>query len=362
MTQGKRLVLTPAGEIEIEEFEVPSPAANQVLVRIQTTQVSAGSEMNGVRRRRLANPAEQSTCAPMGLGYTAIGMVEAVGTEIDQVVVGDRVLCGSNHATHWLVTPSHAANEAAIPQQYWLEKLPADLSDVEAAFCVLGDVALHGVRLAQIQLGESVAIHGLGVVGLLTLQLCRLAGAYPLISVDPVEERLALARQLGASHAIDPAQQDVVAEIHAHTQLPWRWRGALPHMTPGSGAEVQIHCTSHIGNYPTLIKAAADRGRIVLVGATSGSVEIESNELFRREIQVMGSYQTGMIDTHPYWPWTRVRNQHVILDLIRRGELHVQPLVSHVVPYTQAPHLFDRMMAGYEGWLSVFFTWTDYSG
>ena len=104
-----------------------------------------------------------------------------------------------------------------------------------------------------------------------------------------------------------------------------------------------------------MIKAAADRGRIILVGATSGSVSIESNELFRREIMMSGSYQSGMSDTHPYWPWTRPRNKHVILDLIRRGELMIEPLVTHVEPYTQAPQLFDRMMSGHEGWLSVFF-------
>jgi len=205
--------------------------------------------------------------------------------------------------------------------------------------------------------GDRRKVHGLGVVGLLALQLCRLVGAQPLIGVDLVEERLDIARQLGASHLVDAGSQDVVEEIRAHTHLPWRWRGALPSMLPGSGAEVQLHCTSFIGNYPTMIKAAADRGRIILVGATSGSIPIESNELFRREIVMTGSYQTGMSDTHPYWPWTRVRNQHVILDLIRRRELQTEPLVSHVVPYTEAPDLFDRMMSGREGWLSVFFTW-----
>ena len=357
MTKGNRLVLTPAGQIEIEEFEVPVPASNQLLVRTSLTQVSAGSEMNGIRARRNASPSEQAAFKPAGLGYTAIGVVEAAGSEIDQVAVGDRVLCSGNHATHWLVTPELEASEVAIPQQYRVQKLPDDLTDVEIAFCVLGDVALHGVRRAQIQLGESAAVHGLGVVGLMALQLCRLVGAHPLIGVDLVEERLNLARQLGASHLVDAGSQDVVEEIHSHTQLPWRWRGALPNMPQGSGAEVQLHCTSYIGNYPTMIKAAADRGRIILVGATSGSIPIESDELFRREIIMTGSYQTGMSDTHPYWPWTRVRNQHVILDLIRRDQLQIEPLVTHVVPYTEAPALFNRMMSGHEGWLSVFFTW-----
>ena len=357
MTKGKRLVLTPAGQIEVEEFEVPVPAANQLLVRTTLTQVSAGSEMNGIRARRNASPAEQAAFKPAGLGYTAIGVVESAGSEIKKVAVGDRVLCSGNHSTHWLVTPDLEASEVVIPQQYNVQKLPEDLTDVEIAFCVLGDVALHGVRRAQIQIGESVAVHGLGVVGLMALQLCRLVGAQPLIGVDLVESRLDLARQLGASHLVNAGSHDVIEEIRAHTQLPWRWRGALPSMLPGSGAEVQLHCTSYIGNYPTMIKAAADRGRIILVGATSGSVPIESDELFRREIIMTGSYQTGMSDTHPYWPWTRVRNQHVILDLIRRDQLQIEPLVTHVVPYTEAPDLFDRMMTGHEGWLSVFFTW-----
>ncbi|MBX3054386.1 MAG: zinc-binding dehydrogenase [Caldilineaceae bacterium] len=359
MSTGKRLILTPTGQIEIEEFSIPSPAPDQILVRVRTTQVSAGSEINGVRRRRLAQPDEQAKFEPTSLGYTAIGEVEAVGSQITDWKAGDRVLCGGNHSSHWLVTPSKAQNEAAIPQEFRIERLPADIPDTEAAFCVLGDVALHGVRRAQIQLGESIAVHGLGVVGLMALQLCRLSGAYPLIGVDTADERLVLARQVGASHTINANHQNVVDEIRAVTQLPWRWRGALPNMEQGSGAAVQLHCTSFIGNYPTLIKAAADRGRIMLVGATSGSVEIESNELFRREIQIMGSYQTGMIDTHPYWPWTRARNQHVILDLIRRKELDVKPLISHVSHYSEAPSLYDRMMAGPQGWLSVFFTWED---
>ena len=357
MSKGQRLVLTPAGQIEIEEFEVPAPASNQLLVRTRLTQVSAGSEMNGIRARRNASPAEQAAFKPQGLGYTAIGVVEAAGSDVDKVAVGDRVLCSGNHSTHWLVTPELEAGEVAIPQQYSVQKLPDDLTDVEIAFCVLGDVALHGVRRAQIQIGESAAVHGLGVVGLMALQLCRLVGAHPLIGVDMVEERLELAQQLGASHLVNAGRQDVIAEIHALTQLPWRWRGALPSMPQGSGAEVQLHCTSYIGNYPTMIKAASDRGRIILVGATSGSIPIESDELFRREIIMTGSYQTGMSDTHPYWPWTRIRNQHVILDLIRRGQLQIEPLVSHVAPYTEAPQLFDRMMTGHEGWLSVFFTW-----
>jgi len=357
MTTGKRLIVDPAGALRIESFAVPTPGPGQILVRTKVTQVSAGSENNMVRRRRNASAEEQRTFAPSGLGYTAVGEVAAVGAEVSDFAPGDHVLCNGNHASHWLVTPAAKQDEASIPQQYYIEKVPAGVSDTAACFAILGDVALHGVRLAQLQIGESVAIHGLGVVGLLTLQLCRLSGAHPLIGVDLVEHRLAQATALGADHLVDASAADVVEQIRNLTQIPFRWRGALPGLAPGAGAEVQLHCTSFIGNYPTMIRAAADRGRIILVGATSGSVSIESQELFRREITMRGSYQTGMIDPYPYWPWSRARNRHVMLDLIARKQIEVEGLISHVVPYTEAPALYDLMAQGGEGWLSVFFTW-----
>jgi threonine dehydrogenase-like Zn-dependent dehydrogenase len=344
------------GSVAIEEFEVPKPAPDQVLVRINVTQVSAGSEVNSIRQRK-GGP--KGNFPQSGLGYTALGTVAEVGSEITGWKVGDRVLCGGNHGTHWLVTPSIANSPAAIPQQFMLERLPDDLDDATAAFCVLGDIALHGIRRAQIQIGESVAVHGLGVIGLLAVQLAKLSGAYPVIGLDMVPARLELAKELGASHVIDISKEDAVETIRELTRIPFTFKGALPGLPPDVGANVQIHATSYIGNYPTLLKAAADRGRIVLVGATGGQVTIESHELLRRELKVMGSYETGISEPHPYWPWSRPRNHYVIWDLIRRGALKVEPLISHLVDYRQAPALYEQMAQGGEGWLGVMFKWDD---
>lgn len=356
--QGKRLVVEPDGRVSIETFDVPEPRSDQILVRITTTQVSAGSEMNNIRRRRSAPSAEQASFSRQGIGYTAIGTIEAVGSAIQGFAPGERVFCNGNHCTHWLVTPSQMA-DYVTSATFSIQKIPAGLSDAEAAFCVLGDIALHGVRLAQLQIGESVVVHGLGVIGQLSVQLARIAGAHPVIGVDMFDERLAQAQAFGATYTIDARTENVVARIQALTESPWRYRGYLPNLPPNVGADAQLHCTSNINNYPDMIRAAADRGRIILVGATNGSVPIESNELFRREITVRGSYQTGMEEPHPYWPWTRTRNRATILDLIARGELHVKPLISHLVPYTEAPALYDLMMNGGQGWMSILYTWQD---
>jgi threonine dehydrogenase-like Zn-dependent dehydrogenase len=350
---GKQLVVDASGQVQVQEFPVPSPTSDQVLVRITTTQMSAGSELNAVRSR-LAGRATGAT----QVGYTAIGRVEAVGSNVTTgVKIGDRVLCGANHCSHWLVTPGLAHAPESIPQQYMLEQAPDDLDDQETAFAVLGDIALHGVRLAQIQLGEAVAVHGLGVIGQLVAQLCRLQGAYPVIGVDLEPARQQLALELGASAVVHAGEEDPVERIRALTPKPLRIRNTLPGLPADAGADVQIHCTSHIGNYPTMLQAAADRGRIILIGAAQGSVEINCHELLRRELTVRGSYETGLMEPHPYWPWSRTRNHHVIWDLIRRGALQVQPLISHTAPYCQAPELYAKMAQGPEGWLSVFYSW-----
>jgi threonine dehydrogenase-like Zn-dependent dehydrogenase len=358
--RARRLVLDAQGQVHIESMPVPEPAADQVLVRIHTTQVSAGSEMNAVRRRRQAHTAEAQTPLPeAGMGYTAVGVIEAVGDAVDGWAVGERVLCSGNHGSHWLVTPSAANDFASVPQQYALQRVPEALDDTQVCFGVLGDIALHGIRRAQIQLGESVAVHGLGVIGNLCVQLARRSGAYPVIGLDLDPERMALAEQLGATDLVNVGEQEPVGTIRELTRSEWRYRGALPGLEPDGGAHVQFHCTSVIDNYPVLLKSAADRGRIVLVGAAGGQVAIETHELFRRELKVMGSYETGVNEPHPYWPWSRARNRQVIWDMIARGELDVAPLVSHVAPAAEAPALYDKMHGSTQGWMSVFFTWQD---
>jgi threonine dehydrogenase-like Zn-dependent dehydrogenase len=355
VSTGQRIILESTGNIRIEPFELPRPGPRDILVRTRLTQVSAGTEVNAIRARRSGAPVGEP--AELPLGYTAVGMVEAVGSEVTGFAGGDRVLGEGPHASHWLA--SQGSEQGLLP-------VPEEVDDASAAFAILGDVALHAVQRAQIAIGESVAVHGQGAVGLIALRLARLSGAYPLIGVDVVEERLRVSRLFGASHVVNAASRDVAAAIHAVTPLPRRFVGAAAAgLEPTSGADVQIHATSRIDVVPQMLRAAADRGRIVIAGATAAwpdpgpSVPLSLDLLLRREIAVVGSYETGFASSHPYWPWTRSRNHAMVIDLIRRRELDVRPLISHVVPYGDAPAMYDMLAAGAEGWISVAFTWTD---
>lgn len=364
MSTGQRIVVETTGKIRIESFELPGLGPHDILVGTRLTQVSAGTEVNAVRARRTGAPLGEVGDLP--LGYTSVGVVEAVGPEVTGLAPGDRVLGEGPHASHWLVTQAAPGSDTAHASELGLLPVPDEVDDASAAFAILGDVALHAVQRAQIAIGESVAVHGQGVVGLIALRLARLSGAYPLIGVDVVDERLHVSKLYGASHVVNATSQDVAAAIHAATPVPRRFVGfAAAGLEPTSGADVQIHATSRIDVVPEILQAAGDRGRIVIAGATAAwpdpgpTVPLSLDVILRREISVVGSYETGFAVSHPYWPWARSRNHATVMDLIRRGELDVRPLISHVVPYSDAPAIYDMLVAGSEGWLSVAFTWTD---
>ena len=360
---GKQLVLDPAGQVHVVDVPVPDVGPSDILVRTTLSQVSAGTEMNDVRKRRSpgANPAE---FAEMGLGYTTVGIVEAVGRNVTAFKVGDRVLGQGNHGTFWVVPWDQAGEDAGLVNSPFLEHVPDSLEDVEIVFATLGDVALHAVRHGKIQLGESAAVYGLGQIGLVALQLCALNGAHPVLGIDPSPSRRALAETLGAAATFDALDPDIVTKIHDATRLPFAFRDEPSHgLEPGSGVDVQVHMTARLEPLQTMFEAAADRGRIVLGGTPSAWPErgpkatIGVDQFLRREVMLVGSYETGMTRPHPYWPWSRARNRAVILGLIERRQLNVRPLITHVVPADEAPAMYDLMHAGTEGWMVINFTW-----
>lgn len=319
----------------METFEPPAPRGRQVRVRVSRSAVSAGSEMNFVRHGPRAygiSPQPGDNGYP--LGYMAVGRVDALGAEVTGLAVGQRVLTGGHHASHWLADP-------ALPSGF-LDPIPDGVSDDAAGFAVLGDVALHGVRRAALQIDAGVAVFGMGMVGQLTLQLARLSGAYPLIAVDVDDARLAMARASGATHTVNagPGREDPVAAIRA--------------ATGGAGAETVFHCTQVAGILQQLLEACASRGRIVLTGSPPGTATIRLQEdLLRREITLTGIYETGIAQGHPYWPWTRERNRRACLRLMADGGLKLAHLITHVAPHTDAQAVFDMMARGSEGWMGV---------
>ena len=336
ITHARRLLFAQGPQITLEEFDIPALGPRQVLVRVTHSQVSAGSEMNFLRHGAAGYGLPPGTPDRVSIGYMTVGRVAAIGTGVIEVALGERILCGGNHASHYLL-------DLGNPNA-WFEKVPDNVPDAEAGFAVLGDVALHGVRRAGLQLDGSVAVFGMGIVGQLTLQLARLCGAYPLIAIDLFDSRLDKAKLSGASHVINAGRENAVERIRA--------------ITIGAGAETLFHCTQVANILQSIMEAAADRGKIILTGSAPGVAQITlQQELLRHELTIIGNYEAGMNQQHAYWSWTRQRNRRACLRQMSAGGLKIGHLLTHVVPPGDAQEIFEMMLRGGDAWLGVVFQW-----
>lgn len=251
---------------------------------------------------------------PLALGYCNVGRVAEVGSGADGFAPGDRVASNGRHA-QVVCVPKHLA-----------ARVPDGVSDEAAAFTVLAAIGLQGIRLAQPELGESVVVTGLGLIGLLTVQMLRAQGCRVLgIDIDPT--RLALAETFGAEVVNAAAGSDVLAAAQA--------------LSRGRGVDAVIIAASTQSSEPVhqAAQMCRQRGHIVLVGVTG--LELSRADFYEKELsfQVSCSYGPGRYDPayeeggHDYpvgfVRWTEQRNFEAVLDLMATGKLNVAPLVSH---------------------------------
>ena len=249
---------------------------------------------------------------PLPLGYCNVGIVQESGNTGYQV--GTRIVSNGNHA-----------EVVRVPKNLCAE-IPDNVDDETAAFTVLASIAMQGVRIANPTIGETFVVTGLGLIGLITVQLL-LANGCRVLGIDFDSSKCDLARKFGAE-AVDLSQgEDVLVKAHAFSR--------------GRGVDAVIISASTNSNEP--VSQAANmcrkRGRIVLVGVVG--LELSRADFYEKEIsfQVSCSYGPGRYDTNyeekgndypvGFVRWTEQRNFEAILDLMSSGALNMQPLISH---------------------------------
>jgi len=263
---------------------------------------------------------------PLLTGYCNAGVVEEVGSGVLGFAVGDRVASNGRHA-EYVSVPANLC--AAIPD---------NVSDDEASFTVIGAIALQGIRLVQPTLGEAVVVTGLGLVGLVTVQLLRAHGCR-VLGLDFDQRKLALARQFGADVVNLAVGEDPVAVANVFSR--------------GRGVDAVIVTAATKSNEPMHQAAlmSRKRGRIVLVGVAG--LELSRDDFFKKELtfQVSAAYGPGRYDPNyeekgqdypvGFVRWTMQRNFEAVLDMMGDGRLNVKPLISHRFPIDQAPAAYE---------------------
>lgn len=264
---------------------------------------------------------------PMALGYSSAGLIVGLGTGMEGFQVGDRVACGGgNYAVH--------AEYGVIPRNL-LVHIPDSVGFESAAFTTLGAVAMHGFRLARPQIGESVAVIGLGLLGLLAAEIAKAAGCAVFgIDLDPT--RISLGMQMGIE-AVLRSEGENAGLVFTH----------------GRGFDVVLICADTRSNDPVELagKLARDRAQIVAVGAFG--MNIPRKIYYEKEIkfQVSRSYGPGRYDPayeeggrdYPagYVRWTEGRNMESFIDLLAKKKIDLAPLITHRYQIDHAPEAYE---------------------
>lgn len=306
---GWRVVVRPDNRVEIESFTPRPPGRNEVLVETLCTLISAGTELG------LQDEARTRDLYP---GYSNVGRIVALGEDVKEYAVGDIVLSLGNHASHVTVS-------AAPPS---LAPVPDSVPLEEATFGVLGSISIHGVRRARVELGEHVAVTGMGVVGQLALQLVALTGCESLIAADLSDFRLHVAKSYGATHTINPQMGDFAELVHR--------------VTGGRGLDCIIEASGYPDPLPLLFDLARIGGRVILLGSIwHRKVEIDFMPFHLKELTLLGVHQPKCPTTEtPYFPWTQQYNRRQVLKMIQDGRLKIRPLITHVLPYTETAEAY----------------------
>lgn len=265
---------------------------------------------------------------PLALGYSNVGRITAVGEGVEGFQAGERVVSNGKHA------------EVVVVPKNLCARIPDSVDDETAAFTVVGAIALQGIRLAAPTLGESVVVTGLGLIGLIAVQILRANGCR-VLGMDVNPARLELARQFGAE-VVDLSRGDDPLS-------------AASSFSRGRGVDAVLLTASTSSSEPVSQAAAMcrKRGRIVLVGVTG--LELSRADFYEKELsfQVSCSYGPGRYDPdyedsghdYPlgYVRWTEQRNFEAVLDLMATGAIDVRPLISHRFEIEDAAKAYDLL-------------------
>jgi len=365
------------GKISLTEVPVPACKAGGVLVRNAASLISVGTEklmiemgqksLLGKARARpdlvrqawakakkegflsVYKEAMNRLDEPISLGYSAAGVVLEVGSGVSGFSSGDRVAAaGAGFASH--------AEVVWVPENL-IVPIPEGVEFEAAAFVMLGGIALHGVREAALTLGERAVVIGLGLLGLLSVQLLKAQGCR-VIGVDLDRQKCELAKEMGADLALVPGQDEVEA--------------AITNFTGGRGADAVLIVSASKDNQPLLLAEAVarERARLVLVGVAD--LTLTRKAFWEKELSFSVSKAAGPGSIAPlyeakgfdypiaYVRWTERRNLEAFLDLLSQGRVRVNRLITHRFPIQEALPAYELILKNQEPYIGVILSYPEF--
>jgi len=335
VTRSLDVIFPSPGVVELVETDVPAPGPGEITCAALASLVSTGTETFCLAGRFDAGTFwEEWVQFPFAPGYSMTARVVAVGEGVTDLSVGDRVALPTSHAQFVTVDRAHAV---AVPE---------GVSDEDACWASLAVTTQLGVRRSQLELGETVGVVGLGLLGQLVVRYLRLAGARQIIAIDPEPKRLELAREGGATATIAaPADQTTEAILAA---------------TGGRLLDVVFDITGHPAAFAAASTLLRPMGRMILLGdSPQPSQQRLGPRIVADAISIIGVH-AGTAAQHqtPLDRWTGAEMTALFFDYLQDGRMSVDLLVSHRVSPHDAPQLYAALTADRSPYMGVLFDWS----
>jgi threonine dehydrogenase-like Zn-dependent dehydrogenase len=357
-------VFATGGRVVVVDVPEPTPGPGEVLVASAFSVVSTGTETHAIRGTARPETTGNETYPPLHpsatpsfrirsggtrwpgpeprppapdlirIGYSLAGTVLAVGSDVIDLRPGDAVACSGNQcAVH--------AERVIVPRSL-VARVPPGLALDRAAFVTLGAIALNALRRSGGQLGEVIGISGLGPIGLLAVQVARAAGL-DVVGLDLDQRRVELARELGATAALNPAETDPFPVVFD--------------LTDGFGLDAVLLCVATASSEPLNLAFDLCRQRGCVVGVGLFGMEISRDRMYAHDVSFYPAlaygpgrydavYEEGNVD-YPIGTvrWTENRNQAAFLRLLAANQVRVDPLAPLRFPVEEAPRAYELLLA-----------------
>jgi 2-desacetyl-2-hydroxyethyl bacteriochlorophyllide A dehydrogenase len=335
MKTRKTITFTKVGHAEIQEGSLPPLEDSYVVVENEVSAISAGTERACLLD--LPNLADALPGQfPKRIGYSGVGRVVEIGKDVHNTKIGDRVLThwGSMHSNFNYVTEDNLLKieNDAIPSEH-------------AAFAAIATFSLNGLRKTRLELGESAAVIGMGILGVFALSLCRIAGGAPVIASDLSEKRRQLALALGADYAFDPTDKDYIQNVKEASS---------------GGVNAVIEVTGQSIALKQALAFTSKFGRIALLGCTrvSDTAIDFYQEVHRPGIEIIGAHTDARPkrESRPH-SWTWQDDACALMRFMADGRLNMTSILSGVYSPEDATAVYKALAEDRDFPVGAVFDW-----
>jgi 2-desacetyl-2-hydroxyethyl bacteriochlorophyllide A dehydrogenase len=324
MDISQKIIFSAPYQADVLQHPIPQLAANQIRIKTLYSLISPGTElaMYTGTHTGISNPANNWAKFPFMPGYALVGVVEELGAEIQQFTVGQHVFAIAPHASHNVMTIGTEEPEAVFA-------LPDGSIPEHAVFARLAAISATSLLQGKVHYGDTAVILGMGLIGQFAAQLYALHGA-KVIAVDPVAQRLQIARRTGIAHTLD--QPPVSSEI-----------------------DIVVEATGIPAMVNSALEIVKPRGQVILLGSPRGTAEIKTYE----HIHCKGVNLTGAHENIQNIAGPDVRSRYIrhMLQLIANGKLQIEPLLTHNLPAAEAKSAYELLLNAKESTLGVLLNW-----